>query len=122
MQRKLVLERDRYTCFYCGQAGNTIDHIIPIVQGGTDHISNLVTACQWCNSAKSNASVENFMIFITWCKNRSELFTKSFPENKTTPRGIGRLVRIFKKSTGIVLHSPYKNKFGEIIKIGRTRR
>lgn len=29
-----VLQRDRYTCAYCGGYGNTIDHVIPESRGG----------------------------------------------------------------------------------------
>lgn len=32
----------------------TIDHIIPLTKNGSNDISNLVTACQRCNSKKSN--------------------------------------------------------------------
>lgn len=52
--RRLVFERDDYTCGYCGQRGGTLhcDHIIPRVQGGTDEPDNLVTACDVCNLSK----------------------------------------------------------------------
>lgn len=52
--REAVLERDDYTCRYCG-AKNTkfhIDHVYPFSRGGTDDIENLVTACYRCNLSK----------------------------------------------------------------------
>lgn len=36
----------------------TIDHVIPVVAGGTDDLANLVPACGLCNSAKGAGSVE----------------------------------------------------------------
>lgn len=51
--RAYVLERDAYTCAYCGQEANTVDHIVPVKLGGVDHNpSNLVAACLSCNSRK----------------------------------------------------------------------
>jgi 5-methylcytosine-specific restriction endonuclease McrA len=39
-------------CFYCGQKADTLDHIVPVVKGGTHSIGNLVSACRSCNSRK----------------------------------------------------------------------
>lgn len=44
--------RDRGTCRYCGEPGDQIDHVVPIAMGGSNRISNLVLACQPCNSRK----------------------------------------------------------------------
>ena len=50
--RKGVLQRDQYTCAYCGKEATTVDHIIPHSLGGDDHPSNLVACCRPCNSSK----------------------------------------------------------------------
>ena len=63
--RKAVLQRDKYTCVYCGiqpggkQRGKrltrrdfTIDHIIPVSRGGKNSWVNTVCACQVCNQHK----------------------------------------------------------------------
>lgn len=51
--------RDNYTCAYCGKFCSdkdiTIDHIIPSSLGGKWTWENLVTACSYCNTKKSNS-------------------------------------------------------------------
>lgn len=51
-----VFKRDKFTCQYCGaQAPEVVlevDHIVPISQGGTNDIMNLVTSCFDCNRGK----------------------------------------------------------------------
>ncbi len=54
-----VFYRDHFRCRYCGRtpADNvklTIDHVYPQSKGGNDDKINLVTACQHCNSRKSD--------------------------------------------------------------------
>lgn len=60
--RKIVFERDKYTCSYCGKVGEKLelDHIIPFSKGGSDDIDNLTTACRRCNRQKRDKSVEDF--------------------------------------------------------------
>jgi 5-methylcytosine-specific restriction endonuclease McrA len=58
--RKLVLERDYFTCHYCGQEANTVDHLIPISKGGTDEATNMVAACIKCNSGKRDRIAPTF--------------------------------------------------------------
>lgn len=52
-----VFKRDRFVCQYCGatplKSPLQVDHIIPVAMGGTNHIDNLVTACQPCNAGKA---------------------------------------------------------------------
>jgi hypothetical protein len=51
-----VFRRDSFTCQYCGQrAPNVIlnvDHVVPVVAGGTNDLANLRTACSVCNVGK----------------------------------------------------------------------
>lgn len=56
--RRAVLERDNYTCRYCGSKNGPfhMDHVYPVSRGGETSCANLVTACQRCNVTK-NASV-----------------------------------------------------------------
>lgn len=52
-----VFQRDNHTCRYCGKKSLDgvqleVDHIIPVASGGTDELSNLITACFDCNRGK----------------------------------------------------------------------
>lgn len=51
-----VFKRDGFECQYCGAHPPSVvlhvDHIRPVVDGGTNDIDNLVTACQPCNAGK----------------------------------------------------------------------
>ena len=40
----------------------TIDHIIPVSRGGTDHLDNLQLLCGACNSAKGSGTNEEFLV------------------------------------------------------------
>lgn len=61
-QRLRVLERDQYTCGYCGVPGAShADHIVPRVDGGGDEMSNLIASCASCNQRKSSAPVSVFL-------------------------------------------------------------
>lgn len=63
--RYLLLERDNFTCFYCGlnsyqnQKILRLDHVRPASKGGGDTAGNLVTACAECNAGKLNALITN---------------------------------------------------------------
>jgi type IV secretory pathway TrbD component len=58
-----VLQRDGFRCTYCGRPGNEpgvvlhIDHVVPIVAGGSSTEDNLVTACERCNLGKGTRAV-----------------------------------------------------------------
>lgn len=61
-QRFKILERDDFTCQYCGAKAPDvvleIDHIKPISKGGTNDLYNLVTSCFECNRGKSNKIIK----------------------------------------------------------------
>ena len=61
-RRLEVLARDQWTCFYCQMPATTVDHVIPIIQGG-DPIAydNLVSCCASCNSKKGSRSEGVFL-------------------------------------------------------------
>ncbi|WP_091071553.1 HNH endonuclease [Paenibacillus sp. NFR01] len=59
--RTMILERDRYICYFCGLYGDTIDHLLPRAKGGHTTPDNCVCACNLCNQSKADRSVEDFM-------------------------------------------------------------
>jgi len=50
--------RDQYKCLYCGNEFKrthlTMDHVVPISRGGKTEWTNIVAACNPCNSTKGN--------------------------------------------------------------------
>jgi len=58
--RKFVLNRDDFTCRYCGvqDVPFALDHVQPWSRGGPDTADNLVTACYSCNSRKQDRTPE----------------------------------------------------------------
>ena len=53
-QWEFLLQQFRHRCAYCGKKSKhlTRDHITPLAKGGSHTLSNIVPACQRCNSAK----------------------------------------------------------------------
>lgn len=54
--RANIFLRDRHQCQYCGvhfpKSQLTLDHVIPVVQGGRKSWENIVTSCKPCNQRK----------------------------------------------------------------------
>lgn len=45
--------RDGAACAKCGSTEKlTVDHIVPMIRGGSDDLSNLQILCKRCNSSK----------------------------------------------------------------------
>jgi 5-methylcytosine-specific restriction endonuclease McrA len=54
---KEIYERQKGRCYYCGVELNgkfDVDHVFPLSRGGSNDPSNLVIACDFCNSSKNN--------------------------------------------------------------------
>lgn len=58
-----VFKRDSFSCVYCGRSAPDVvlhvDHVVPVSKGGTNEITNLVTACSDCNLGKSNRKLDD---------------------------------------------------------------
>ena len=101
----IIFERDKFSCLYCGASSIThhvkltVDHIVPISNGGTDIAENLVTACNDCNIQKHDKvmSKTNIDKLLEYTRNenkrcniendqRIKLF-KSAPERRKKLKG-----------------------------------
>lgn len=58
LQKIQVKERARHCCEYCLSQEDyspdtfSVEHIIPLVKGGTNRLDNVANACQGCNNHK----------------------------------------------------------------------
>lgn len=59
--RLQVLRRDAYTCTYCGDVADQVDHVYPKSKGGEDTLDNCVAACAKCNSLKRDKTDTVFL-------------------------------------------------------------
>lgn len=61
-----VLKRDGHRCRYCGATAEdaklTVDHVVPVVLGGSDDPTNLATACAPCNSGKTSTNPDDELV------------------------------------------------------------
>lgn len=62
--RNRILERDNYTCQYCGAklewSELHVDHIVAKSKGGSNKDENYITACARCNSSKCDKSLSAY--------------------------------------------------------------
>lgn len=65
-QWKDCKEHFNNTCAYCGKPSKrlTKEHFIPVTKGGVFTVSNIIPACQFCNSSKNNND------FFEWYSSR----------------------------------------------------
>lgn len=61
-----VLERDKYTCIYCGKPGHTIDHLMPQSRGGKNTWENMAACCRRCNGKKDCRTPEEARMSLRW--------------------------------------------------------
>jgi len=52
LNRRAVFARDGGRCQYCGDAADSIDHVVPRAKGGAHIWENVVAACRPCNVRK----------------------------------------------------------------------
>lgn len=60
-ERREILEAANWTCIYCADQADTVDHYIPLSLGGTNDRANKVAACTRCNTAKGELMPSQFM-------------------------------------------------------------
>lgn len=82
-EKRLALYlRDGMACAYCGvsveEEGTllTLDHLEPYVKGGSNHASNLITACNRCNSSRGTRDWKIFAKYVAQYINHGITSTK----------------------------------------------
>jgi 5-methylcytosine-specific restriction endonuclease McrA len=65
--RDTIFAQDGHRCAYClldlksqPRIISTLDHVIPVRDGGTNDPSNLIAACWYCNSARGARPIHVF--------------------------------------------------------------
>ena len=89
--RFLVLQRDGFKCSYCGRTPLTdnkvelqVDHVVPKSKGGSDAMSNYLTACRECNVGKIDILIESYWSDLA--KKREEIREKECGERTNEVR------------------------------------
>lgn len=76
-KRIKLAARHNWRCYWCDQATRaemgyqnsaTIEHLVPVSQGGTNSSSNLASACRRCNNVRGVKSVEEFRSLAAFLK------------------------------------------------------
>jgi hypothetical protein len=78
--RLRIMQRDAWTCQYCGDRAEQVDHIRPVTAGGTHADENLVAACRKCNAWASDRVFASFAE-----KNRTILIERFNPDGNLGP-------------------------------------
>lgn len=67
--REAIFERDGHICFHCKKEYSDdeleVDHLIPLVENGSNKEDNLVTSCRTCNRKRGSTNL------IQWQKSNS---------------------------------------------------
>lgn len=74
-----IYARDKYTCFWCRQVKLSkqklcLDHVVPVLKGGEDTASNLVTSCKVCNGKKFDKLMPGIEKVLATIEKRNQLF------------------------------------------------
>jgi CRISPR/Cas system Type II protein with McrA/HNH and RuvC-like nuclease domain len=77
-----ILERDNHICYFCGEYGNTLEHLLPVSKGGKNTEDNCVCACATCNQEKGNMTESEYWNHLTnvylWKKKEKQLLKEIF--------------------------------------------
>ena len=85
--KAIILERDSYTCAYCGAPAAYVDHVNPRSNGGTATLDNGVACCRQCNlfkSAKLDLVILARGFYVALSKQSEGVQAEARPEPKAT--------------------------------------
>lgn len=70
IRRQDIITRDHSTCYLCGKLLTpkhiTLDHVVPLVRGGSHVPDNLRVACRSCNSRKRESLLSELIAAGRW--------------------------------------------------------
>jgi 5-methylcytosine-specific restriction endonuclease McrA len=75
-QRARLMEKWRRqcrSCSYCPRPATTVDHVLPLILGGTNYEGNLAPCCKSCNSSKGAR------LLVKWRRSRALVLQGSNP-------------------------------------------
>lgn len=88
--RFAVLDRDGFTCRYCGRSAPDValhvDHVHPLSKGGKATLDNLVTACRECNLGKGSRLLSRAFGTLATERDRQHTETSGQPSAHDGPR------------------------------------
>lgn len=78
-------------CRYCGSVADSWDHVVPLIKGGSNDLTNIVPCCLPCNRRKSHLSVAEFLsptvsVRCGWCQKSLVRSRKAVREAATKGR------------------------------------
>lgn len=121
-QKRLALYiRDGFSCSYCHSNINdgiklTLDHIIPRIEGGSNHETNLVTTCKQCNEVKGDRNHETFIQDVAQYIQAPRERIAALIDRRTNS-GLEKTTEVSKK-----LLSDWKGKWKELLVSPKLRR
>ncbi len=99
-KRKRIYRRDKHRCVWCerrvrvsgvqGPRLATLDHVLARASGGSNHHSNLDTACHECNSARRQMRAEAFAIMSAQGEDSRTVLLNAFATIARVCRAMGK--------------------------------
>jgi 5-methylcytosine-specific restriction endonuclease McrA len=60
------VDKQNSKCYWCNKQLEKyhVDHVIPVIRGGSDNLDNIVLACPFCNQSKGSKTIEEWLIYL----------------------------------------------------------
>jgi hypothetical protein len=125
-----IFRRDNHTCRYCGakapEVKITVDHVLPVVLGGTDTPENLVTACSDCNSGKTSTTPDAPLVAdvsedaLRWAVAMARSSEEAMEDSQAQEKTHKAFLKAWKKHGGVQSDLPdnWRGSLGNLIAAG----
>lgn len=68
-KKREVFDKTDGHCAYCGinlaESIFSVDHIHPVINGGSNDIANLLACCLSCNASKGKRDIEDYRLYVS---------------------------------------------------------